>query len=82
MFGIKKKNERYQIDEGLFDLLKIMIGGNIDVKKTPDAKLSKKGRALKKSAIAFQSEMEAKAKKEGFKNLDDYVAAKKKELGL
>ena len=82
MFGIKKKSERYQIDEGLFDLLKIIVGGNIDVKKTPDRKLSKKGLALKRSAIAFEKEQLDKARKEGFKNLDDYIAAKEKELGL
>jgi hypothetical protein len=82
MIGIKKKNNRYQIDEGIFDIFKIIIGGKIDVKKMKDNELSKKGLALKKSAIAFEKEMLSKARKEGYKNLDDYVAAKEKELGL
>ena len=82
MIGIKKKNKRYQIDEGIFDIFKIIIGGKIDVKKMKDSELSKKGLALKKSAIAFEKEISIKARKEGFKNLDDYVAAKEKELGL
>ena len=82
MLGIKKENNRYQIDEGVFDLFKIMFGGKIDVKKMKDSELSKKGLALKKSAIAFEKEMLDKARKEGYKHLDDYVAAKKKELGL
>ena len=82
MFGIKKKNGRYQIDEGIFDLFKIIVGGKVDVKKMKDSELSKKGLALKKSAIAFEKEMLDKARKAGYKNLDDYVAAKEKELAL
>lgn len=81
MFGIEKKNKRYQIDEGLFDFLKIMAGGKLDLKNTPDSKLSKKGKALKKSVIAFQAEMEDEARKAGFKSLGDYVAHQKKKLG-
>ena len=57
------------------------MGGDIDVKKMKDKDLSRKGRELKKSALAFEKELLAKAKKAGFNNLDDYVAHQKKELG-
>tara|TARA_R110002020_G_scaffold213290_1_gene420062 strand:+ start:610 stop:861 length:252 start_codon:yes stop_codon:yes gene_type:complete len=81
MLGIKKKNNRYQIDEGIFQIFKVLMGGDIDIKKMKDKDLSKKGKELKKAALGFEKELLAKAKKAGFNNLDDYVAHQKKELG-
>jgi len=64
--GIKNFNGHYQIDEGIFDIIKTIITGKNDpITTTPDSKLSKKGRELKKAAIAYKEEIEKEARKKG-----------------
>ena len=63
---IKKVNNIYQIDEGIFDILKAIITGkSSDITKIPDKELSKQGRALKKATIALEKEFRQKAKAKG-----------------
>ena len=51
---VKKVNSVYQIDEGIFDILKAIITGkSSDITKIPDRELSKQGRELKKATIAM-----------------------------
>ena len=51
---IKKVNNVYQIDEGIFDVLKAIITGKrSDITKIPDNELSKAGKDLKKATVAL-----------------------------
>ena len=70
---IKKVNNVYQIDEGIFDVLKaIVTGKNTDITKIPDNKLSKQGRDLKKATNDLNKRFEAEAKKYGL-SPEDYA---------
>ena len=63
---VKKVNSVYQIDEGIFDILKAIITGKrSDITKIPDRELSKQGRELKKATIAMEKEFRQEAKKKG-----------------
>ena len=45
---VERRNGRYQINEGIFDIIKILITGSAgDIKKIKDKNLSKAGRELK-----------------------------------
>ena len=63
---IKKVNNVYQIDEGIFDVLKAIITGKrSDITKIPDNELSKAGKDLKKATVALEKEFLKDAKKKG-----------------
>ena len=63
---IKKVNNIYQIDEGIFDILKAIITGkSSDITKIPDNELSKAGKDLKKATVALEKEFRKEAKKKG-----------------
>ena len=63
---VKKVNSVYQIDEGIFDILKAIITGkSSDITKIPDRELSKQGKELKKATIAMEKEFRQEAKKKG-----------------
>ena len=54
---VKKVNNIYQIDEGIFDVLKAIITGkSSDITKIPDNELSKAGKDLKKATVALEKE--------------------------
>jgi hypothetical protein len=78
---VKKVNNVYQIDEGIFDILKaIVTGKNTDITKTPDSKLSKQGRALKKATLDLEKKFAAEAKRLGM-TPEEYVADIKRLYG-
>ena len=63
---VKKVNSVYQIDEGIFDILKAIITGkSSDITKITDRELSKQGRELKQATIAMEKEFRQEAKKKG-----------------
>ena len=63
---VKKVNSVYQIDEGIFDVLKAIITGKrSDITKIPDNELSKAGKDLKKATVALEKEFRKDAKKKG-----------------
>ena len=73
-FGIEKKEERYQLSEGLLDLIKVFLTGNVgDIKKMDNKKLSKRGLEMKKNIIAIEKEFAADAKAKGM-TTDQYLA--------
>lgn len=72
---VKKVNNVYQIDEGIFDILKAIIKGkNSNITKIPDSKLSKQGRALKKATLDLEKKFADEAKKLGM-TPEEYSAA-------
>lgn len=80
--GIEKINGRFQVDEGVFDIIKTIITGKNDpITTTPDSKLSKKGKELKRAAIAYKNEIEADAKKKGV-DAEEEARANLKKLGI
>ena len=63
---VERRNGRYQINEGIFDIIKILITGSAgDIKKIKDKNLSKAGRELKKSVVDMSSALDKEAKKQG-----------------
>lgn len=78
---VERRNGRYQINEGIFDIIKILITGkSSDLTKIKDKKLSKAGKELKKNMIAVDSALEDEAKNQG-KTKDEYIQDMLSNLG-
>ena len=78
---VERRNGRYQINEGIFDIIKILITGkSSDLTKIKDKKLSKAGKELKKNMIAVEDALEDEAKNQG-KTKDEYIQDMLSNLG-
>ncbi len=78
---VERRNGRYQINEGIFDIIKILITGkSSDLTKIKDKKLSKAGKELKKNMIAVDDALEDEAKNQG-KTKDEYIQDMLSNLG-
>ena len=78
---VERRNGRYQINEGIFDIIKIIITGkSSDLTKIKDKKLSKAGKELKKNMIAVDDALEDEAKNQG-KTKDEYIQDMLSNLG-
>jgi hypothetical protein len=82
MYGIEKKNNRYQITEGVLDFIKVMITGKgKNITKISDSDLSPAGKQLKKATIAYKKEIEKKAKAAGM-SPEEYSKQRIAKLGI
>ena len=78
---VERRNGRYQINEGIFDIIKILITGkSSDLTKIKDKKLSKAGKELKKSMIAVSDALEDEARSQG-KTKEEYMQDLRANLG-
>ena len=78
---VERRNGRFQINEGIFDIIKILITGkSSDLTKIKDKKLSKAGKELKKNMIAVDDALEDEAKNQG-KTKDEYIQDMLSNLG-
>jgi hypothetical protein len=79
---VERKNGRYQINEGIFDLIKIFLGAkSTSIKKIDDKKLSKTGKEIKNSLMQMDRIVKAKAAEAG-KSEDEYIEDLEKQLGV
>ncbi len=72
---IKKRNEIFVVSEGIFDFIKAIITGKVDVAEIDDEDLSKGGKDLKKAIKNMEKRVEKEANKKGM-SVDQLIKSK------
>ena len=69
---VKKTERGYIISEGLFDFVKAIVSGKVDIAGTKDDRLTDQGKKLKKGILDMEAELEKEARKAGM-SPEEYV---------
>ena len=79
---VERRNGRYQINEGIFGIIKAsLVGKTSDIRKLDDKKLSAAGLEMKKNVMNMEKIIDKMAAVEG-KSKEEYTQNIAKELGI
>jgi len=79
---VERRNGRYQINEGIFGIIKaFLVGKTSDIRKLDDKKLSAAGLEMKKNVMNMEKIIDKMAAVEG-KSKEEYTQNIAKELGI